>query len=288
MRGLVLVTNLLASLLLSGCSAIQFAYNRADWFLASRFEEQVSASDENQKLLENLLSDALEDNRRSMLPKYAAFLESRAEELQTSFTNKTIIPEPRVAIWANELDTLLDETIARTLPQAKIFFSKLSPEEISSLETRSRKKISDTRKERLEESPNARKRRRLKQTRRVLEYFTGELEAYQIYSLEKVYQDWPENGWPLWLDFRDRALDELLKALRSGSALKRDEFLTLWLTKPETFYAPELVEWNQEARGRQIQLITDLLPTLTRVQRTRLLTRLRQLAQDFQELHNQK
>ena len=105
-RRLISVTLILSALLISGCSSLQVAYSLAEGTLQERAKSYLNLSPEQQVRLEGQAGDLIRWHRKTLLPKYAAFLIAQA-----NIANAGGWSRQQMSGAIQEIRSLMDETI---------------------------------------------------------------------------------------------------------------------------------------------------------------------------------
>ena len=125
------MTLLVVTLVLAGCSANRFLYNRADTFVRWAIDDYVDLTSEQQKQFDADLDGLLDWHRRDELPLYREFIVSSLDALEGGVTiDEAIVISEAIDEAANRLqvklvDLLLESAEGLTDGQIQDFLDEL-------------------------------------------------------------------------------------------------------------------------------------------------------------------
>jgi hypothetical protein len=265
---------LLCVLIVSGCST-RFIYNRLDTLASWYFEDLVSLNDGQRSELRGWLESTLAWHRQSELTRYAEFLHEVSEVMAQ--------PAPRESHEALRIrfQTLLDNLIAKTAPEASKLLLHLSPQQVDELIANLAKKTQESTEENAEAvAENEWRPKQKKDLTRQLKRWTGaatpqqkQLIAATAAQLEPTYEDWADSQ-RIW---RDSLREALLKQRATEDDQPPTRVLEL-LEDADRQWTPAYSQKVQRNRDRYQQLLIALDQSLTSEQRKHLRDELNKLA----------
>jgi hypothetical protein len=254
----------LALALLTGCGAVEFAYNNADTWLRWQAGRYVELDDAQEVEFDRRLASFLAWHRAEALPKYAHLAGEAGARLARGASRDDLE-------WGYDaLQAQAREGLARAAGEAGDFLDRLSPAQIAQIERRFAQENRKFAREWLEGTPEARRARRYERLTGLLRDWLGELDDAQREHVRRYNESAPLNA-----ERRDRERRrrqaELVGLLRAGEAGER---LQAWA-----------VGW-QRARGADafLDMLAGLERSLSPRQRTHAIARLQRYDRDFQVL----
>jgi hypothetical protein len=270
---------LLAALMLSGCSSLEFLYNRADWLAAEYVDSLADLSGEQWEDLSARLQVTLKWHREQELPGYIDLL-GRIDAALDSELDAALVTK-----WIEEVDTKRRVAMRRLVGDVAPVFATLDAEQISHLEEALAERAAD----RIEEFANPDlERRKAARYERILERtedWTGALDADQRVRLRTASNLFP-TGVEVWAGFQaknERALTTQLRAGADASAIANN--LNGWMAG-DAPRPTRLVENAKTWRTALIKLIMDVRAMLTPTQRAMVRDSLRGYIEDARSAHN--
>lgn len=254
-------------LLLGGCSAVQLAYNNADWWLARQFDRYFDLSAAQRTAVRDHLRGRMEQHRYHELADVVALLDGWHRALAQG------LDAPTVERLMQQLDEVLAITVERSIPLLAAVMVDLDESQQAHLAQRLERLDRDyQRRHRLDDTELRRSAAREERLVERVEHWTGRLSGSQRALLSAHLADWPDLTRD-WLDYRRHKQRELLMLLRTRpsseavSAFLRDGF--------ELADQPaELRTGNVLMRARLREFLVALDETLTSSQRLRVMSRL--------------
>lgn len=171
---------LAAILLLSGCSSLQFAYNRLDWLISYQLGHFVSWTDSQEELLSQILEQQLRWHRSSQLPIYASWLQN----LRTSLNTDTRLTVQDLDSYEADLRAMYSQLVHQLSPAAAKLLSTLNITQIEQFMTALEQRNREFYEERVAISERAQRAYRVKQMLEQIERWLGEVTPRQRQRVE--------------------------------------------------------------------------------------------------------
>lgn len=274
-RGLLLATLVGSS---AACSSLKVAYSFADNLIEERIEQYLDLSPEQERVAESDVDAFVSWHRRTMLSRYAAYLESLAAAHAAGTMDRQAFD-----IHYAGIERLYRDTLSGGLPPLTRLLSTQSPEQVEHLAST----LAERRKELAEnlKSPLA------EQSQKQAEGFIGgfesalgeltDLQRKLINTRVRAIFAQPE----LWLQNRMARDDALVNALRKrmpvGELMK---FLRTWLLKPDSLSSPEYRAYSKKWQSGMRNMVYDVLQSASPEQRVTLVKQLREYAEEISGL----
>lgn len=250
--------------LLSGCSAIKFAYNNADTWLRWQAGKYVELEGDQAQEFDRRLASFLAWHRAVALPQYARLAAEAGARLERGATREDME-------WGYDaLQAQAREGLRRAAGEAGDFLDRLSPAQIAQIERRFAEGNRKFAREWLEGTPEARRARRHERLTGLLQDWLGELDDAQREQVRRYNESAPLNGERRDLERRRRQA-ELLALLRAGDSAQR---LGAWA-----------LAWERP-RGADgfLDMLAELERSLSPRQRSHVIARLGGFGRNFQVL----
>jgi hypothetical protein len=270
-------------LLIQGCG-LKFWYNRIDWIVPWYIDDIVELNDAQEKKLESLLVMKTEWHRAEELPKYVAWLEQLEQDIEQGKVADT---------YDQHSQQVIDfyQTIARTLIEdATPLLLELSKQQVDSMLAELEKDDIESREQLLEQSEQERLEDRHDLIRDNLRDWIGSLNDVQ----EQIVDDWAGQIQATSLqryDYRKAWRQEFRNLLLvnpepgSVDSLKtRQQKLDDFLLNPQRLQSESLKLARQHNRIVAKENLITLYSSLGPQQKKRLLGKLRDYREDFQDL----
>ncbi|MDX1433382.1 MAG: DUF6279 family lipoprotein [Gammaproteobacteria bacterium] len=212
----------LAALVLAGCSAIQLAYDNVDWFLVERADYYLDLDTEQRRRAEKLVAARMEVHRREELPEYVDTLIEIRAMLADNLT------PAEVEIIKERIPALYRRTMRDTVPGIASLLVEIDDAQIDHLASRIDERNREFREKFMQTSLESRLDARVERSRRMIEFFVGDLREDQL-ALVRVRR----NAMPLtadsWLAYHEVRQQALLVLLRERASREELEaFLIAW------------------------------------------------------------
>ena len=260
--------------LLTGCSAVEFAYNNADSYLRWQAGRYLDLDDAQADELNVRLAAFLAWHRSAALPQYARLAGEAGGRLERGASLADMV-------WG--YDAIRQQTregLRRVGADTGDFLDRLTPAQIENLERRFAEDNRKFAREWLEGTPAEQRARRLKRLTHTLEDWLGELSDAQRDRVRQFNEAAPLNG-----EMRDRERRrrqaELLAMLHARESARR---LADWTAEWDRGRDPAFVRANREFADGLLAMLAELERTLSPRQRAVAVARLREYARDFQLL----
>ena len=272
------VALLLIAGLLSGCSAVRFAYNNADtalrWMADGYLDFEPPQADDFSARLGNFHSW----HRRRELPRYSALLVSASNKLADGLTQEELD-------WAlDNVNIRLRAMAEQAAPEMAVVFGKLDPEQIEHMEKKFVETNADFFKEHVKGGETEQRKRRMKRNLELFQDVYGNLSDAQERQLRELSDKLP-------LLYELRAHDRVRRQKEIAALIRENrssaEFapkLAHWLANWEEGRAPEYQRLTVLHRRQYMQMLLDLDKGMTAAQRANAVKRLRKYAEDFRVL----
>jgi hypothetical protein len=266
-----------ALLALAACGT-QLLYNRLDWLTHYYLASQVSLDVSQSSVLRTNLREFLVWHRRSELPRYAAFLDRFADATEAPLEFRQL-ESARL-----EIEAFVGDAVMHGAPDAARWLKALRPEQVDELFASFAEHEGEVRKEHCSASPAERRAHTTKRFVDKVEDWTGSLRSSQrdlIATRLAIF----EGDACLNLSIQEHSRIEF-RALVDAHRGQPDfaARIVAYMTHPEVRWEPNYRRAFEANRTRFMQLIVDLDHTLTPVQRSRAVQRLRGFATDLEEL----
>lgn len=269
---------LLGALLLAGCSVLSVAYDNADRLALAYVDDWFDLDRAQGHRFRERFKARMAEHRREELPRYVAFLRQAKRLLVAAPT-----PAELGALFDASRE-LVEHGIRRTLPLMADTLVELTPAQVEHLAGEIAEANADAAEERLEDTPDERRREREKDLIHELEGWTGKLDGAQRDRLRGLVARIPD-GAQAWADYRQtrqRGLLALLRARADRAALIA--FAEDWWLG-ERHLEPALAEQLARNRDATAEVLAGLIASLTPKQRARATARIDELIEELEALH---
>lgn len=278
LTGFILLT---AALFISGCG-IKFIYNQLDWMIPWYIEDYVSLNENQELLLDQNLTRYLVQHRQQQLPTYAKFFDDIANMVEDGLSDQ-------------DIDRLFKQTeqfriqIFSTIPVSfgDIFLS-LNDQQITEITIKLNHDLDDLTERYIDKKEFKQRDIRNEELDKFLEGRLGELNSKQKNLLEKWAQEYILIG-PEFIQSRKLWQNQLLEVLHQRhkdnnfqsrlSALFKNRYLG------RTKQHQKKIDFNERLLR---QLYLDIDKSMDSYQRQKLVNNIRDYAEDFRLLSNQK
>jgi hypothetical protein len=271
LKGLILLA---ALILLSGCSAMQLAYNTGDFFIERYADDYLGLADEQLRDWSPTLDAALERHRNEELPYLAAFFDTALTAATRGFTAES------VDCLLDQFEILYRRHFRLAATAAAPLLADLNEAQIGALAQTFAEEAEEDAAEANADDAARRARKRAERYIDNLHWWLGELSSRQRGIVRNLARSIPDTA-PAWYAYRAEKRQQLLALLRGGAGAPEIEaFLIDWLV--DTSDMPASLELALPAlRQAFADLLLQLQPTFSDTQRARLLKRLERLRDDF-------
>ena len=252
---------------LSGCSAVQLAYNNADWWLTRQFSQYFDLDGEQRTALRAQLQQRMEQHRQHELADTVALLDGWYHAFDRGLDRAT------VEQLMTQADTVILTSLEHSIALVAGLMVELDTDQHAHFERRLARSSREFRQRyRLDEPPTRRLAERERDVIERLEHWTGRLSGSQRSELNVHIAAWPELA-EYWFTYRERKQNELLELLRSEPTSEQIAiFLQDWLTLSDQ--PQELRDGNRELRSQLKTFLITLDRQLSSGQRQHVLSRI--------------
>lgn len=264
----------LLALSLCGCNKIGFVYDFADKLLLLNLEDTFDLDKTQRARLKDDVEAYFHWHRKTMLPRYADFLQFVADSARNG------LRPAQVDSGFRRYQELYRETMEPLAGKATTLLLGLTPGQIDAWMDKQHKKNDKLRKD-FSGSLQERLEHRGKKVIDELEDWTGRLGKDQRARIMTLNASLPWNG-NLWLDLRAQIQDRAAAmARRRAPADSLRALLSQYFQSDDALKSAEYRMRNREFEKRLTTLIYMIHNTLTPEQRRRFLQQVEKLAQDF-------
>ena len=262
------------ALLLSGCSAVEFAYNNAPAWVAWKADQFLDLREDQAREFDARAADFFAWHRARALPEYARLADEAAARLARGASRADMV-------WGYDaIREQARESLGRAGAAMGDFLDRLEPAQIAHFE---RSLVEENRRfarKYLAGTPGERRDRRLERLLHTLQDWLGELSDAQRELVRRFNESAPLNA-----GLRDRErrrqqaeLLALLRERRSGSTLAD------WAAHWDRGREPEFARANRAYAQGLFTMLAALEHTLSARQRAHAVGRMREYARDFRAL----
>jgi len=264
----------LVVLLGSACSHTDLAYRNSDLLLAYHSWKTVRTSDAQRENWQPLLQATLRYHRESELPLVIAYLvlAGRVVKQRDGSVGAACLVDGALLIYQRHA-RLAAELAAPLL-------TELDADQLRHLAKYTTQRQQDAVKHYLDPDPQRRNAARQKRITERIEKWTGKLNDSQRRQVKNALQKIPDLS-AAWLAYRAEHTDTLLAMIANDAnteALR--EYLEGWWVRRDGTSTETIQAW-QVARREFIQLMDNIVTSLTDKQRTRLQKRINKLCGDL-------
>lgn len=287
LKSLLLLISL--SLLLSACSRAGSVYRNLDWLIPWRVNDYLSLTSEQKTWLKPQLQAHLNWHCSTELPRLLDWLQRNqtlVEQLPPSAgaaTPERVSSEGMSAALAaqfTELDAALTRIAVQITSTASELLQGLSATQVNELYARIDEKNQDYREKFIDPPLEAQISARAERMEKRLRPWFGRLSTAQQRRIGEWANARGEQN-RLWLDNRLRWQQAFRAALQERHRADFPARLTRLLQEPEAYADPLSLQMYQQSRQAMAELLSDLLSSVDRNQRKRLIQRLRGLHHDL-------
>ncbi len=263
-----------AALLVSGCSAVEFAYNNAPAWVSWKADQYLDLREDQRREFDGRVAEFFAWHRAHALPQYAALADEAAARLTRGASREDMV-------WGYDaIREQARESLGRAGASMGDFLDRLSPAQVAHFESALAEDNRRFARRHLAGTPAQRRHRRLERLLHTLEDWLGELSDAQRERVRRFNE-----GAPLNAALRDRERRRqqgefvaLLRARRSGGALAD------WAAHWDRGREPEFARANRAFAEGLFTMLADLERTLSARQRAHVVERMQEYARDFRTL----
>ena len=270
------LTFLFLILSFTSCSNTRLAYNIAEGFIKKEVNYFINIDDKEEIILEQQISHMVAWHRTSMLPIYADYLKSIADEIQYNSNNTVYVSKA-----VDDAQLLIEKTVIGLTPHASKYLVRHQTAEAiefikKKIELRKNKRLKE-----FTESDDELYKKRVKRIKSNFERFFGEITDEQFKLIQKYSRS-------TLTDFSIRYQNQMLKQNAFIQFLKTQPnekeltiFLNRLLLRGYEIVNPDYQNFSQEWLDRFIELLENMLMISSKKQQEKITTKLRNYAKDF-------
>ncbi len=199
----------IATFLLAGCGAINFAYNNAPSFVGNEFDNAFDLDDAQQTQLDAALLEFFSWHRQHELAHYQQFMNSTALAVADGLTANEVL-----ALRA-EFMLAVQRSVTRMIDDAGPIAVTLTPAQIDHYQQYFRDDAADH-EDYLQMSLQQREIHRVERNLKRLQNWFGKFDELQYEKISLRLQRLPDL-YPAWINYREARQKALLSALRKAA-----------------------------------------------------------------------
>jgi hypothetical protein len=214
----------LSLFIISACSTTKLAYEYGDKFVSWQLDSYFELNDEQEDWVEERMTIHLEWHRAQELPRYKRFL----TDIQNSSEDGLTMSELDEGF--SRFEAKQRRTFERLVPDAALFLTKLSAEQINNLE----REMAEENEEMLEKVKNRQEsiQEHREEFLEEMEDWFGEFDPVQLVQINKWQTEWyTESSEPIErrMEYRLKSQAQILALLRSfPDKLTFEKWLSEW------------------------------------------------------------
>ncbi|WMS86860.1 DUF6279 family lipoprotein [Pleionea litopenaei] len=269
---------LVAVLFLQGCG-LKFWYNRLDWVVPWYVDDFVELTEPQEQRLEDLLVRQTQWHRQQELPKYVAFLEVVRQDI----TDGTVVEN--YYLRRLQMSSFYETLVAQMAPQLSQLMISLNESQMESLLKNLKEQDQDLLKERAEESAEERVEQIYQNIKDSIEDWTGRLTTEQ----RQVVKQWAskiEDTTQLRMAYRQEWREAVLIEYQLAKVDDNHRAFEDLIINADQFQSSQLKQAYRQNAVTGEQYISEIFSMLTDKQRKRLVYRIDQYIEDFNDLIN--
>ena len=274
-RGIVAVLVLMGTA--SGC-AVKLLYNQLDWLVPWYLSDYLDMNGEQDDFFDERLERYLAWHRKSQLPVYAVLLRDVADDVDDGLN------EQEIQRFQYETERLAGVLMERLAPDVVAVFADASDEQLSQLYSALDKEGERYRKRYVKQSLKQQQESQVEDVIDTIERWTGSLNDEQ----ELLVNQWGEQYQPMGDELYQAGLKwraEFKQTLDSrGEPEQYGMRLTSLLTTSDFGWSDAFKVKMSENKHSLSQLYFALDKTFSKKQRKRIMSTLRDYAEDFEQL----
>ncbi len=274
-----IVIALILTLSLSACMGIKFTYNNLDWLVPWYVEDFIELTDGQEELFEQEFADLWLWHRTTELPKYIDSL----LRLENDIAEKNMSLEKLIQ-YQDEARAHYEVTAVRVISEGIELLATLSDEQLTEITEIITEDMKDYEEELLEADKEDDIKRRIKRTEKEFRKWIGKLTPKQKGLIEQWAGSF-ESTSAYRLAYMKVSRAAFFEAMerREDKEYLRERLLYLTLQRDE-LHAEDHLAAREHNRNLSQQLTLAIEASLTRKQRKRLLNRIRNYRESFEEL----
>lgn len=269
---------LISFIFFEGCSTVELAYDYDYWYVLHKIDSTFDLKASQEKLVRKYLIQFHSWHRKNELPKYIDYLERIRLFIGLGF-NRDQLDQ----MYAR-FDQLRVDSTVKLIPFASDFLTKLDQEQINRLEKvflYKNKEIEDE----IALELNVKQEKLFQKTKNRVEDLIGTLTEKQIRLISEFAMNISDFD-IIHLSHRKEGQQMFMEQIRRTNTIHSNEALLteLWINaynENDSDYCKQRIIY----RDKNKNLIMDLRKSITTDQKNLLLKRLKELINDFKELH---
>ena len=270
------LTSLFLIFSFTSCSNTRLAYNIAEEFIKKEVNYFINIDDKEEIILKQQISQMVAWHRKSMLPIYADYLKSIADEIQYNSNNIVYVLKA-----VDDAQLLIEKTVIGLTPHASKYLVRHQTAEAvefikKKIELRKNKRLKE-----FTESDDELYKKRLKKIKSNFERFFGEINDEQFKLIQKYSRATLTDSSTRYKNriMKQNAFIQFLKSQPNEKELTI--FLNRLLLKGYEIVNPEYQKFSQVWLDRFIELLENMLMISSKKQQEKITTKLRNYAEDF-------
>jgi len=265
--------------MLTGCVGFKFTYNNLDWIVPWYVDDYLALTDQQEEQFDQAFGQLWVWHRSIELPKYASLL----SEIKSDVSEQALTQQ-KLTNYRDQMKNFYRETAKQAIISSADLLASISDEQINEIQL----VIEDERLE-FEEyiketNTKSRTKKRIRAREKEYRKWFGKLTNKQ----KKLIQTWGneiETSLEYRYEYFTNSRTAFLKALsnRSNKELMLSELLYL-VDERDEFHNANYLEIRDRNRQRVDKLLLDLQDSLTKKQKRRLLNRIENYRELFEDL----
>jgi len=266
-------------LLITGCSSTRFIYTFIEKFIKDEITYFLDLDEEEKILLNQQVTEMLKWHRTFMLPRYANYLITIADKLEEDQYDAVVINK-----FLEDGKSLIEETVTGLTPYASKFL--VGNQTVKSIEFME-KRMLNRRQERIMELSKSEVvlyEERFERLISNFERFFGDLEDSQL-TLVEAHARITLNETKVRLHNRTLRQKFFIRFLRTKPTdLELTNYLNELLLNGHTITNPSYETFSENSLQRFHMLLVNILAISSRLQREKIINKLRVYAEDFKAI----
>ncbi len=272
---------LLIVLFLPGCM-LQITYNNLSWIVPWYASDYIDLDYVQEKQFDQELAEVLAWHRKSQMPAYVVWL----QKVRKAVVGNRPANYSTIESYANDIQQFYQALSHRLVPRVIELFSRLQPQQFEQLFSTLEKDNSEYRREN-DLSPEARRLKRIEKITERLENWIDDLNEQQIalinhWSIQQVSTETEA------LNQQERWQAHLKVLTKTPGSQQARKGMYQLMTQPSRIWPVKYAQKKQFNQQATIQLITDIVNTLSTDQRQFLTKKLDKYSEELWSIHLQK
>ncbi|TVP59378.1 MAG: hypothetical protein EA349_03195 [Halomonadaceae bacterium] len=250
----LVITLVVSTVLLSGCSSTRLAYNQASWWAPWAARDYLPLDRSQRSLLRSQVNELRDWHCATEIPRYSDWLRQRQQDLDSQRPG-----EQQLELWLEDMQSAYRAVAQRLVIPAADLLATLDDDQVQRLKDNLAEKNRELKEQYREPSLTDQISDREERLLERLERWFGELNRDQ----QAMVAAWSEQRGEQnsgWLDNRQRWQDNLFASLeqRNQQGAFMDQMESLLLA-PQLLQTPEYSQQSQQSRAQGITLAAELL-----------------------------